>query len=87
MPFPTPTFFRPLVLLLLAMTMVGCLAATKPSSNGEPGLVPPEPIDTACSFFYYSWGHSAELEGHLLEAQEAYNKALVCDQKSQFLQR
>ncbi len=36
-------------------------------------------VDTACSYFYFMWGRSAELEGKFAEAMEAYEKALVCD--------
>ncbi len=36
-------------------------------------------VDTACSYFYFMWGRSAEIEGKFSEAMEAYEKALVCD--------
>lgn len=40
-----------------------------------------EAVDTDCSYFYYLWGKSAELDGphRYDEALEAYEKALVCD--------
>ncbi len=42
---------------------------------------PPAEVDTGCSYFYYLWGKTAELQGrdHFDEALEAYEKALVCD--------
>lgn len=35
--------------------------------------------ESECSYFYFMWGRTAELEGKLEEAREAYEKALVCD--------
>jgi len=36
-------------------------------------------VESECSYFYFMWGRTAELEGKLEEAREAYEKALVCD--------
>lgn len=36
-------------------------------------------VESECSYFYFMWGRTAELEGKLDEAREAYEKALVCD--------
>ncbi|MEW6520900.1 MAG: tetratricopeptide repeat protein [Thermodesulfobacteriota bacterium] len=38
-----------------------------------------EPADSACAYFYFLWGQSAEAEEKYDEAMEAYEKALVCD--------
>jgi len=38
-----------------------------------------ETVDSNCAYFYFMWGRTAELEGKLEEAREAYEKALVCD--------
>jgi len=38
-----------------------------------------ETVDSECAYFYFMWGRTAELEGKLEEAREAYEKALVCD--------
>ncbi|MFO7605890.1 MAG: tetratricopeptide repeat protein [Desulfurivibrionaceae bacterium] len=39
-------------------------------------------VESDCSYFYFMWGRTAELEGNLEEAREAYEKALVCDQRA-----
>jgi tetratricopeptide (TPR) repeat protein len=36
-------------------------------------------VESECSYFYFMWGRTAELDGKLEEAREAYEKALVCD--------
>lgn len=38
-----------------------------------------ETVDQDCSYFYFMWGRTAELEEKFEEAREAYEKALVCD--------
>ena len=44
------------------------------------GMDPPvETVDRDCSYFYFMWGRTAELEEKFEEAREAYEKALVCD--------
>ncbi len=49
----------------------------------------PEPdlVDTGCSYFYFLWGSSAEREKLYAEAQEAYEKALVCDPNAPYLKK
>jgi tetratricopeptide (TPR) repeat protein len=44
--------------------------ATTPSSDN---------VERECSYFYFMWARTAELEGKFEEAREAYEKALVCD--------
>jgi len=44
-------------------------------------------VDTACSYFYFLWGRNAELNGRDDEAQEAYEKAIVCDGRSDYIVR
>lgn len=46
-----------------------------------------ETMDAACSYFYFLWGKSAELEGKYDEAIEAYQKALICDSKAYHIMR
>jgi tetratricopeptide (TPR) repeat protein len=48
-------------------------AETREPDAGE------EPVDSACAYFYFLWGKSAESEERFEEALEAYEKALVCD--------
>jgi len=44
-----------------------------------------EANDTACSYFYFLWGKTAENNHRLEEAQEAYEKALLCDEESEYI--
>ncbi|MBW2484129.1 MAG: tetratricopeptide repeat protein [Deltaproteobacteria bacterium] len=46
-----------------------------------------EANDMACSYFYFLWGKTAENNGRFEEALEAYEKALLCDEESQFLKQ
>jgi len=43
--------------------------------------------DLACSYFYFLWGKTAENNQRFEEAQEAYEKALLCDEQSQYIKR
>jgi tetratricopeptide (TPR) repeat protein len=74
--------FIPAALLLLILLLTGCA--------GQRSLTPEEiaaaePDDPSCAYFYFSWGRFAEMAGRLEEAQDAYTKALVCDQHSTYL--
>ena len=44
-------------------------------------------VDTACAYFYFLWGKSAETEKKYDEALEAYEKSLVCDEKAEYVNR
>jgi len=46
-----------------------------------------EANDMACSYFYFLWGKTAENNGRLEEGLEAYEKALLCDEESEFLKQ
>ena len=46
-----------------------------------------EAIDTDCSYFYFLWGKTAEVEGRYDEAIEAYEKAIVCDDSAEYVIR
>jgi tetratricopeptide (TPR) repeat protein len=43
--------------------------------------------DMACSYFYFLWGKTAENNQNFEEAQEAYEKALLCDEESVHIKR
>jgi len=43
--------------------------------------------DMACSYFYFLWGKTSENLKRYEEAQEAYEKALVCDKESEYIKR
>ena len=36
-------------------------------------------VDSNCAYFYFMWGRTAELEGKLEEAREAYEKVQIQD--------
>lgn len=46
-----------------------------------------EQTDIACSYFYFLWGNHAENNKQYNEAQEAYEKALICDPDSHHILR
>ncbi len=59
-------------------------------ASGMEGLASPDSVDevdTACSYFYFLWGRNAELNGHDDEAEEAYEKAIVCDGQDSYIVR
>ena len=43
--------------------------------------------DMACAYFYFLWGKTAENNRRFEEALEAYEKALLCDEESEFVKR
>jgi tetratricopeptide (TPR) repeat protein len=43
--------------------------------------------DLPCSYFYFLWGKSAENNDRFEEAYEAYEKALLCDEESEYIKR
>ncbi len=43
--------------------------------------------DSACSYFYFLWGTHAENNNRYNEAQEAFEKALICDPDSSHIMR
>ena len=60
------------------------------NSGGMDGLASPDAkddVDTACSYYYFLWGRYAELNGHDDEAQEAYEKSIVCDDQAEYVVR
>jgi tetratricopeptide (TPR) repeat protein len=55
---------------------------------GQPVVVEEEEsVDSACAYFYYLWGKSAENDGKYEEALEAYEKVLLCDRNSTHVMR
>ena len=46
-----------------------------------------ENVDNSCSYFYFLWGIHAENNKQFNEAQEAYEKALICDPDSRYILR
>lgn len=50
----------------------------------EPVKDEPE-VDLSCSYFYFLWGSHAEFTERYAEALEAYEKAVICDPKAEYL--
>lgn len=71
-------------LMLLFCLLSG--ACTIPHSTTDQ---PPEEdnTDLSCSYFYFLWGSHAESNEQYREALEAYQKALICDQKADYVKR
>lgn len=73
--------------LFLSLVNFSC-AQLPPQAVTEPEApavaLPPEDIgvDLSCSYFYYLWGKSAELDNRYDEALEAYEKLHLCDNGS-----
>lgn len=84
--------YRGFFLLLafcLGLVLNGCQPKADPPSSVEPRpqLATAEDVerDTSCSYFYFLWGRHAELLLHFDEALDAYEKALICDPKAEFI--
>lgn len=70
-----------IIILLCFLSAISSACASRSADPvslqaAEPGT---ESIDTACSYSYFLWGRTAELEGDYAAAREAYEKAIVCD--------
>jgi tetratricopeptide (TPR) repeat protein len=46
-----------------------------------------ESVDSSCSYFYFLWGTHAENNKRFNEAEEAFQKALICDPDSRYILR
>lgn len=77
----------PLFLVLLLMT--GCVTTTPVTENKisshQASSVDSDPVDSLCASVYFTWGRMAELEQNFQMAQDAYTKALICDEHSAYL--
>jgi tetratricopeptide (TPR) repeat protein len=81
-----------LLLLVLQISQTSC-ADKKQSMAPAPVPVSPTPPvaatdenrDFSCSYFYFLWGTHAESNKKYSEAQEAYEKALICDPDADFV--
>jgi tetratricopeptide (TPR) repeat protein len=81
---------RKITALILLMLCTSCAGLSTRPETGEKqiGAAQEEaPADTACSYFYFLLGKSAELDGPEFydEALEAYEKALVCDENATYV--
>lgn len=66
-------------------------SASEPAAASEQPAAalsrPKDGSDYGCSSFYFLWGCHAELEGKYEAALDAYEKALICDPKADFVIR
>ena len=87
---------RSLGLLLLGAVLFcsGC-AQPETSTRQQESVVtkttPATPVDEeadhGCSYFYFLWGRHSELTGKNEAALEAYQKAIICDPKADYVVR
>ncbi len=90
---PNHIFFFFLIIALL--TCNGCSSVPSDDLSLEQHLVQEETdsialdeqSDEACSYFYFLWGTHAENNSRYEEAEEAYEKALICDPDSRSIIR
>ena len=85
----------PLIFLLFLSLQVLLTSCADKKLTPAPAAVPPvapvaatdENRDLSCSYFYFLWGTHAESNKKYSEAQEAYEKALICDPDADFVLR
>ncbi|MDX1775291.1 MAG: tetratricopeptide repeat protein [Desulfobulbales bacterium] len=82
--------------LLLLIFCVSCAASSIESPTQSKVLTSFEEADQeekaaandmACAYFYFLWGKTAENNQRFEEALEAYEKALLCDEDSEYIKR
>ncbi len=71
--------------LLVFLMNSSCSGGIQADPASLPAETVDESVDSACSYFYFLWGSSAEAEGRFEEALEAYEKALVCDEQADYI--
>ncbi len=84
-------------IFLLSCTLLYCqgcstvfhapLPPPEPAVYEEEHTVTTDNVDNSCSYFYFLWGTHAENNKKFNEAQEAYEKALICDPDSRYILR
>jgi tetratricopeptide (TPR) repeat protein len=73
------------------LTICCCLILTSCTVYQQVVTVVTEPVkdepevDLSCSYFYFLWGSHAEFTERYAEALEAYEKAVICDPKAEYL--
>lgn len=84
----------PFAIVLLLFSLSGCSAVMQADISPEQHLISeesedstPEQTDSSCSYFYFLWGTHAEINKHYIEAEEAFEKALICDPESRYILR
>lgn len=83
--------------LILAAVGLAAGCASRPAAPpAEPAPAPryaaelepyEEAVDPACAYFQFTWGKTAELGCCLEDARYAYQQALLCDRKADYVMR
>ncbi|BCL60361.1 hypothetical protein DGMP_10540 [Desulfomarina profundi] len=71
-------------LMLLFCILLGSCTFPRPSTVQQPE---DDNTDLSCSYFYFLWGSHAESNEQYREALEAYQKALICDRRADYVKR
>jgi len=83
-------------LILAAVGLAAGCASRPAASPAEPVPAPryaaelepyEEAVDPACAYFQFTWGKTAELGCCLEDARYAYQQALLCDRKADYVMR
>lgn len=72
---------KTLAALLLFLTITGC-ARQQPQHQDPAALAQ---SDLGCASFHFLWGTHSDYQGDYQEALKAYEKALVCDPKADYI--
>lgn len=96
MKLPNTPYLSLFVWILLVPLFNGCaplspegvnVASQQLIAEGEEKYPTAEHPDSSCSYFYFLWGTHAENNKRYSEAEEAFEKALICDPDSRYILR
>jgi len=94
--YSCPSLSNVIGCMVFVLLSISCAASSVESPEQEKVLTgydqpeqerTAEANDIACSYFYFLWGKTAENNDRFEEALEAYEKALLCDEESEFLKQ
>ena len=74
-----------LVLGVFILLPTGCIPKQQAQVIEPPVPQADNQVDSSCSYFYFLWGNSAEYNRSYEEALEAYEKAIICDPKAEYI--
>ena len=73
---------RQLCIALILLFTAGCSSHLNVAPSA---VVAEDQADFSCSYFYFLWGSHAEFSAQYAESLEAYEKALICDPKADYV--
>jgi len=84
-----PVFLISILLLCCSGCSILSSEDVSPPENqiDDENIAEVEQTDSACSYFYFLWGVHAENNKRFSEAEEAFEKALICDPDSRHIIR